>query len=311
MASTSRSKKRKAGDSVDAPDPSRIIPSELPGLKPDLYSVFFREYLDSADKASSLASGSFQYERAIQIDDNGTRRLICASKVQSRSSQILKLKSNQYEEETVFEKLLYAFYFKPYTVDSVDELLKLTEMADYYGSLQILSVTLCGALHETPIIGNEVLFNDACIFVAGYYHSPSFQSLEDPQLREVAEHMHLRISKNIVDVQEALLLITGNTDLDEESKKLNETIANTSRIIYAKDTRTTCLPEYYRMLYDELSNEYKGLIDEEHWMRPLLNSLKALLKNNLRLDASGSAGYHELSDHFLCVSIDASDLPWW
>jgi hypothetical protein len=52
--------------------------------------------------------------------------------------------------EENFEGLLRAFYSKPYELNQAYELKGLTVMADYYGTLPILSLTLDGALLWNP-----------------------------------------------------------------------------------------------------------------------------------------------------------------
>lgn len=50
-----------------------------------------------------------------------------------------------------FRQLLCAMYSRPYTIKSVEELSTLTQIADFYCALPIVSVTLTDALLDSPI----------------------------------------------------------------------------------------------------------------------------------------------------------------
>jgi nitroimidazol reductase NimA-like FMN-containing flavoprotein (pyridoxamine 5'-phosphate oxidase superfamily) len=62
--------------------------------------------------------------------------------IQNSSGKDFALKRDQENEEELFEKLLRAMYNIPYDIGSSKELLRLTEMADYYCALRIVSCTL-------------------------------------------------------------------------------------------------------------------------------------------------------------------------
>jgi hypothetical protein len=70
------------------------------------------------------------------------------------------------KETKLFEILSRATYSQPYQVDDVSQFLRLTELAEYYLALPILSRTLDGALINSPDFCNLICGNASRLFVA-------------------------------------------------------------------------------------------------------------------------------------------------
>jgi hypothetical protein len=138
-----------------------------------LLSNFFRKFLDSRDKAGGPSSALWQYEYVSVIDEDGMWALEPTAKVSHIKALVIKrsLWSTvpddgqatatpgrklgrkpvwctewQPEDETeMFRKLLCAMYNRPYRIESPDELIVITKLADYYCALPIVSSTIGGA----------------------------------------------------------------------------------------------------------------------------------------------------------------------
>jgi hypothetical protein len=149
------------------------------------------------------------------------------------------LKRDQEDEEELFEKFLRAMYNMPYDIGSSKELLRLTEMADYYCALRIVSCTLHAGQRflwrqkNPPIIfppirsselyelfsaavklRHKALFEDCLVIGAGKLIDPLFKYIEDEKVREQAKEMHISVLNDVVGKHRWILLIL-HRDIEE------------------------------------------------------------------------------------------------
>jgi hypothetical protein len=132
-----------------------------------LHSNYFRKFLDSPDKEAAPASAQFRYDYTSVIDDAGiwaleptaqVRHLLSiptlngghGRKVGSNVLQApavtgaaISLVEELHLQEESFRKLLCVMYNRPYTIECLNELRIITNLADFYCALPILSGTIC------------------------------------------------------------------------------------------------------------------------------------------------------------------------
>jgi hypothetical protein len=104
----------------------------------------------------------------------------------------------------------------------------MTELADYYCSLPILSIGLSAALHRSrglcqeiyssptefltisKKLRNDVLFKDALILSLGPFHEPRYSLLGDPELQEIAEKVYNDLCVRVLHAQGLLMNLSRN-----------------------------------------------------------------------------------------------------
>lgn len=231
------------------------------------------------------------------------------------------------EETTAFKNLIFALYGKPYTLESVEDLLKLCKLADYYLAIPAISRTISDAcnvawfnhdyteilishperlLDVAVKLHHKKLFQDCMIHIVGkcqefstLSHNQGAPVVQDygeleTSLNKVANTVRRRIDRQLAHIH-ALLVRDRHTLRD-----LHENVSATS---------CWSLPSYYRTLYFELckNNEYSyelGLC--------LKQALELILRNNLSsLNPTGHrVGEGAYVDYFLCGEVKTEELPW-
>jgi len=123
---------------------------------------------------------------------------------------------NKKAQAEMFEKLLSSVYLRPYSIDSIPELTNLTDMADYYWMLPIVSHTLsnallnsqesfikeiktdpCAVFEAAAKLRHKVLFREALVWVVSDWRHPAFKEeggLSNPRLRQVARCVYGEIA---------------------------------------------------------------------------------------------------------------------
>lgn len=227
-----------------------------------------------------------------------------------------------YESEC-FEKLLRAFYGYRYRLHGYRQLLKMTEMADYYRALPVLSRSLDGAMVNSPNLildidshcvdllicaaqlKNSLLFRECLIWSVASWASPKYTSLKTahPKLFKVTKNVHDSIGANIAKAQTAITEMMLHAD---QAITLREVARRSARDplreVYEGNTGdlSTRLPFYFRTILES----GKSTISIER-------SLRNLLENNLFFNpGNDQAGEGKNLGNFFCATIDDEDLPW-
>ncbi len=298
---------------------------------------------------SNGLSLSLQYKWISKVDDDRKWHLVADSQ-KVRSSYILilcspkhtdrmiqnkpfdheKFKGDTGFEAAVFEKLLCAIYNRSYIIGSTKDLVILTEFADYYCVLPIVSRTLDGALLESPEfvhnikkdpctvfetaakLRNKVLFREALIWVVGPWTSPNFKNLSDPRLRQVARCVYGEIATKVSNSSGRIMdgFIGSGNDIWSE---------NFHNGIYAPQEPLTLGGSYLRgrprlsfpCFFRNIDTCSGHLMPRNFFDDDL--ELSELLKNNLvlnRLELRSGDEDEEEADYFLCAEIEDEDLPW-
>lgn len=209
----------------------------------------------------------------------------------------------------------------------VEELIAMTNLADYYCVLPTLSRSLYRALYDmsldvagcNPELLPEVLaascklrypdlFKECIILAAGNWSDNYGREMplsgHSRKIRKLIEAARYRIGFDIAKANEQMLRIfSQNAQLGEYVKKV-ELGADMS------------LPEYYRDVYcgnileEDYDSEYEdGQYKEDITM--IESALKPVLENRLKFSGRDLlAGERPFEKHFLCATIDDDDLPW-
>ncbi|QSZ36367.1 hypothetical protein DSL72_006243 [Monilinia vaccinii-corymbosi] len=197
------------------------------------HSAFFRRFLDSPDKVSKNQNlGKFKYVWVSVIDEDGSWSLIDVRNQPNETNDAevkpKKLKGSKKRHEKVFSQFIGVFYGKVWTIKDDANLEAITELADYYCALPMLSKSLPGALstsiqyagslllNSTMGMRNQnkrlelavklrspELFRDCMIYLVGYwwYYSKTEESFEsnneNPQINALATKLHAQICVKI------------------------------------------------------------------------------------------------------------------
>lgn len=199
----------------------------------------------------------------------------------------------------MFETMLCAIYVKPYHILSYDDLFTLTELADFYCALPIVSRTLDMALHSSQDfvkripdnrcevfklaakIRNKLLFREALVWIMGPWTRPNYEHLEDPKLRKIAHRAYTEITSMIAAIDYHLLkdisdeVFVGNWPIQhiavkQAMDKATEKAVNRSGF---------SMPIYFR----ELDHALKKIEGYSEWVT-LPEFIKGLRKCNLVLN---------------------------
>jgi len=118
----------------------------------------------------------------------------------------------------LFEKLPSAIHFRAYSLENIEELRHLTELADYYRCLPVVSFTvgqvvleskkLCADIRNNPLdilgisltLRNRELFQDAATWTARCWDEPKHSQIEDIRIRSAAQHTRRALAEAIISL---------------------------------------------------------------------------------------------------------------
>ncbi|CZR55437.1 uncharacterized protein PAC_05325 [Phialocephala subalpina] len=305
-----------------------------------LNTAFFRKFLDSPEKAVNDPNGSgevalvgpmstFTYEWVTKIDEGGDKWSLVSDNKKNEPYNLSTYTGDKQEQTNAFEKLLSAIYVQPYKLGTAEELLLMTDLADYYCALPILSRTLDGALINSPTFSDQIqksanelyvaaaklrnalLFRECLIWVVGPHNNPVYKTLDDPRLRMVARCAHGEISTKIASVT-ARALRRGTGDwVKMANSKPDRWAYGFDRLMFGPlydgyydnmDMDAVHYPRWFR----DIEQEGDELLDDES------GDFEGLLEDKLVLDR----GYHtagdadKYPDNFFCAQVSDEDLPW-
>jgi hypothetical protein len=325
-----------------------------------LHSAFFLKFLNPPNNSnpSPVASrGSFKYHWVTKIDEDGSWVLgssadkevgisisasptllldfpivyfldsqLMANRLKVPVGNIKAFVGNQNKEETAFEKLLLAFYNRPFQITDLAELICMTKLADYYCSLPVLSSALCTAIlrsdglcHKICTVPteflsianklrNDVLFKEALILSLGPFHRPQYLLLSDVELKVIAENAYNCLSSQVLKAQS---LIVGFSVF---YSGLAQTCQNFTKMSLLSGQKKPCWPQYFRNLESSPSVplQIQGGLSSENERSEFNVALGALMKNQLQFDKSGAQSGRpgRFKEYFLCSEIGDEVLPW-
>lgn len=199
-------------------------------------------------------------------------------------------------------------------------------MARYYTSLPSVSTSLYAAIHKSPkfsdiirdepcsvlasakIFRNELLYHDALILSLGPWSAPSYLTIKDPELLQIAKLAHLTVSAKLEKAHREILgVLVEHKDWGGASQQMDDVASANS--FCSTDTiarETTCfvrMPAYYRECY-------KLIFSLPACGNGIRKAIAPLLKNDLTLGHSESAGVGSFRDFFLCLDAADVPLPW-
>ncbi|PMD38337.1 hypothetical protein L207DRAFT_585240 [Hyaloscypha variabilis F] len=193
-----------------------------------LLSAFFWTFLDSADKETSVMQASeakltskFRYEWITKVDEDGSWHMISAPSTHQEPSEVSAVKNGPETQQKAFGNFLCAMHFKPCELEECEEFILMTELADHYRALRILSQSLNGALprqlrlahvYDVPAyakelfevaikLRNALLLQECLIYLVSPWHRPLYRSLLDPKFKKIAHVGYLSVAEKIADFQ--------------------------------------------------------------------------------------------------------------
>lgn len=211
--------------------------------------------------------------------------------------------------------MLCAIFNLDYQITDGAELLRVTKLADKYGSLPAVSRSLYGPICTSPKLipsistnpspvlfaayklRNTLLFKEAFVHVLGPASSPRYTKLADVTLKRMAHLVHGEFQSKLLEAHEAILDLHGNP------KKYGAVVQQMAKLA-TKSTRDgkVLKPMYFRECF-ELACE-KRVCEAE-----LERILGPLMKSKLNLDKTGAtAGKGDFKDSFLCF--EPNRIPW-
>ncbi|PVH75278.1 hypothetical protein DL98DRAFT_658200 [Cadophora sp. DSE1049] len=146
-----------------------------------LHSTFFFKFLDSPDKLLpvSVSASGIIYEWVTSVDADGSWALVdhCSQKKASVGNR--EYNGEKSTQINAFNKLLCAIYGERFEFQSIQELVLVAHLADYYCSLAVLSKAVDGALLRSSLNFKE----SALVGIQGSlvkYYKEVFRILSSP-----------------------------------------------------------------------------------------------------------------------------------
>lgn len=215
-------------------------------------------------------------------------------------------------------------YTEPYQIEDAIQLLLLTELADYYCALRILSRTLDGAMINSPNfcssirakaldlfvaagkLRNALLFRECLIWVVGPNQNPVYLELKagDRNIRQVAKHAHGDISIKLAKVQQRLWRYAGIDFRDNwRDNWENHLFSNLGYCGEVDEDPENRFPVEFPWLLRYIISANPEILDE--------GSCEGLLRSSIVLEKGVyEAGKENCEDNFLCAEVTDEDLPW-
>lgn len=246
-----------------------------------------------------------------------------------------KLRDTREAHELAFMNFIGTFYGKSWGIKNTESLQLVTELADYYCALPVVSKSMHGSLFLSPVFCKSIffgptytlldlslqlrspeLFRECMICLVGKWQHSAYQywtesqpeMLYNPKLNELAIKLHNQICAKVSTAQQQIefysqinsnaLEVKANIEICYlEKMKLGETE-------HGAKHRRISLPEYFQAFREESSGVLALAVSE-------------ILKNELIFNKSLRAGdiafpgeiSNDVQSHFLCADIKDEDLP--
>jgi hypothetical protein len=234
-------------------------------------------------------------------------------------------------QASVFNKLLGALYLEPYSLDAAAELNALTELADNYCMLRVVSRTLDGVLAGSSAIiftmgsdsgrtarlllpaavklRHQPLFSDCILLSIGRLSESSRIDLEDPEFRELVTVVRNRIAFKVSKALENIISISLNSqdDYEEEGSittKVARDLINCNHNTQVPGSSGVCLPQYIKAV-----SQLQYMVPHRFIFRI---ACVVALSNKLYLSPSVDFHFYcnGISEDFLCDTVRDEELPW-
>ncbi|KAL3425288.1 hypothetical protein PVAG01_02079 [Phlyctema vagabunda] len=215
------------------------------------------------------------------------------------------------QEIRCFENLLNAFYARPYTIGTAEELQKTTVLAGLCSALPVLNATILSAvcatdglvsklsyddvavrcLEPATVIRNAVFFRDVLIHALNPWDVNNVLEtrVKNPKLKSTISHAKLRVCEKIATFYWQFS-VACYKDQTGTLKKTQKDIS-----LFPRDL---AYPHFFRWLYDNSESSI------------LTRILCPLLENNLTFAHSSVKDDHYTIRSFFCVDIGDEYLPW-
>jgi hypothetical protein len=244
--------------------------------------------------------------------------------------------TNAEDEIEAFQKLLCAMYNRPYTINSPEELEKITSLADFYCALPILSATLVSGLLGSPMLGpsfdfdelnafalaapdlifaaqklrNPVFFRECFIHVVGQWQDLLTTSQRE-RLEENSDIFRLimkefsEVCKSVIEADHHLMIALARHEIS-----LGAQVAILENFDYGIKN-----PKFYKAVQQIWDLQEVEDADDDAFgtenMSELEDKLRIILQNELVLDNSGCGpGEGGYESYVLCATIRDEDMPW-
>ncbi|KAF7905384.1 uncharacterized protein EAF01_005905 [Botrytis porri] len=255
-----------------------------------LGSVYFRKFLDSADKTPSSANATFKYEYVtIQDTSDDVPSLEVASKVEGRGDKPVDTGSDHW-------------YI------AVKHMTDCIQGCGFYGALPVVSRSLDTVFFRSPKfielipdnagsllkiayqLRNRTLYRECMIHVAGRWKRNPCISEDDMDLR-------IRVLAAYGSICDKL--VTANFNLAKFMTDFQPNDTRYSELRLVAIHYSSSLAVYFRRIYDK------------HISKEIDEAINKVLASNLILDPSKlGAGQGRFQDYFLCAKIIDKELPW-
>ncbi|TVY89683.1 hypothetical protein LAWI1_G003078 [Lachnellula willkommii] len=293
-----------------------------------IHSEYFRNYLDSPDKApAGSVAGAFKYEWVTQVDEDGKGWSLTAKEKVSNKSNGQPFTGKPEEQIEAFKSILCALHIRPITIKTPAQLCQVTELADFYRILPAVSTALNGTLFDNPEflstvpsncvilleasykLRNKILFKECFIHVMGPWSKPRFHGLKEQKLKDLGTQKHMQLCMQIMQTQLGLVVMISTGPMvnwgEHSGRQLSAAISDIAcdYAVTNDNGKGLIVPLYYRLL----CRIPPGTV----LLPKVENLLKPMLKSQLVLDKSGKqAGEGIYMDSFLCFEITDEELPW-
>jgi len=213
-------------------------------------------------------------------------------------------------------------YNEPIEIGTCDNLLQLTELADYYCALKVESFALdatigrggvpfsqlqkqpCEILQVAARLRHVKIFRECLILSLGPFSKPKLHNIEDPELQKLAKYANAQVGLLAAEAQ--IEIINTMEPYRQSNPKLrNEMQARLedAGIMCRKEARTAAyLPAYYRKLWDF---KYDGIVPPHPFRKPL----NEVMANQLTFNKGYEAGEGPFRDFLFCGQVLDEDLP--
>lgn len=224
----------------------------------------------------------------------------------------------------MFNALLSAIFRRQFKVRNCDELVALTNLADYYCALPVLSSCIDGLLFKEPALmsgmiknaceillvacklRHKELFNDAFILTLGPWWYPQYSRscsplrIEDEDLFSKAHSEFCRITDLVSRSHMRLFNLSYDA---RKHPNLGHDLVDILHSVPRDPMNKMSVPSYFSKCYNGEYKDRDGLAEVQ-------NALRALQKNNLSLhnQLDASPGQGQFQGYFLCVNVPK--VPW-
>ncbi|KAH7319452.1 hypothetical protein BKA65DRAFT_556872 [Rhexocercosporidium sp. MPI-PUGE-AT-0058] len=231
---------------------------QLSSVPLKLYSAFFRKFLDSPDKATAIEDNAsalagpdavsraraggphkFLYHWVTVVDGEKSESWhLVACNPQNEQSNVSNYSGNKSKQLSAFSIILSAIHTLPYSITDSHQLTTITELADYYRALPIVSCSLDAALYKSPgplseisdcsdvitaasKLRNKLLFKASLIYLVGEWNfgDGDFSVVKDRKLQKLARKVWAEVAVKVARAFHAITNAVDNENLHGISKR--------------------------------------------------------------------------------------------